>query len=124
MKKLNNVTSIGKYIIYIIYSIFYIMYIAYILFWYKNHPSRGIRLIFFLDQVNFSASGGVGVQLPTVRNCPEFEFFQNSSNTACVSLNTNSGKNFGKIWQHLGELETKETPKRAISWMLHCYKNI
>ena len=42
----------------------------------------------------------------------------------CVSLNTNSGKNFGKIWQYLGELGPKKLPKRAISWMLHCHKNI
>ena len=78
-------------------------------------------MIFFPDPANFSASGGVGVQFPTVRNCPEFEFFQNSSNTACVPLNTNSGKNFGKIWQHLEELGTKETPKRVAQKHLKVY---
>ena len=54
----------------------------------------------------------------------KFEFFQNSLNTVCVSLIINSGKNFSKVWQHLGKLGPKKPPKRAISWMLHCHKNI
>ena len=37
--------------------------------------------------------------------------FQNPLNTVCISLNTNSGRNFGKIWQHLGELGPKKTQK-------------
>ena len=87
MKKVNDMTSIGKYILYIIY---YIVYIIHIVLAIKTVPLELFSWFFFPDPANFSGSRGVGVQFLTVQICPEFEFFQNSSNTVCVTLNTNS----------------------------------
>ena len=43
-------------------------------------------------------------------------FFQNFSNTVCVSLNTTSGKNFGKIWQppQKGHLMDAASPQKHL----------
>ena len=91
--------------------------------------ARWLNLIcgcFYFVRFRPSSGGQSGTKRKNFGSVPfpqKFEFFQNSWNTVCVSVNTTCGAIFSKIGPYLGELGPQKTPKWPISWMLQLPRN-